>query len=165
MDPRPQTVTVARARPRGRRAVAGVAILAAGAMLAILAAQSGAQTVDELNAQIASAQSKAQSLGAEIDAKGAQLSAARSQAAAAAAREAELSAVLARGEQRQAELEVEVQRTETHLARARAHLHRALDKLEARLVSIYKGDSPDATELLLSARGFDDLANGGFMAS
>jgi septal ring factor EnvC (AmiA/AmiB activator) len=147
------------ARPRGRRGLAGIAMLVVGVALAIPVTQSGAQSIDELNARIASAQSQAQGLGAEIDAKGAELAAARSQAAAAAAREAELSAVLAQGQQREAELQVEVEQTEAHLAKTRARLHRALDELAARLVSIYKGDSPDATELLLSARGFDDLAN------
>jgi septal ring factor EnvC (AmiA/AmiB activator) len=150
---------ISSARSRGRRGLAGIAMLAAGVALAIPVAQSGAQSIDELNAKIASAQSQAESLGAEIEAQGAQLAAARSQAAAAAAREAELSAVLAEGQQREAELEVRVQQTEAHLARTRARLHRALDQLAGRLVSIYKGDSPDATELLLSAKGFDDLAN------
>ena len=42
------------------------------------AANSGAQSVEQLNSQIASAQSQAQSLGAEIDAKAAQVAAAHS---------------------------------------------------------------------------------------
>ena len=94
-----------------------------------------------------------------IDAKAGQLAAAQSQAAAAAAREAELSGVLAEGQRREAELEVQVQQTQSHLQRTRARLHSALGRLAARLVAIYKGDSPDATQLLLSADGFDDLAN------
>jgi peptidoglycan hydrolase CwlO-like protein len=84
---------------------------------------------------------------------------ARSQAAAAAAREAQLSAVLAQGQEREAQLEVRVQQTTAQLAKARARLHRALGALSARLVSIYRGDAPDTIELLLDARGFDDLAN------
>ncbi len=123
------------------------------------AANSGAQSVEQLNSQIASAQSQAQSLGAEIDAKTAQVAAAHSQAVAAAAREAQLSTVLAQGQQREAELEVRVQEGQAQLAKTKAHLRRALAALSARLVSIYKGDAPDATALLLNSRGFDDLAN------
>ena len=145
--------------PHGDAAVPAWSRLAVGVAIALSAAQSGAQSVDELNARIASAQSEAQSLGAELDASTSQLAVARSEAAAAAAREAELSAVLAEGQERQAQLEVQVQQTAAQLAKARARLRRALGALSARLVSIYKGDAPDATALLLDAKGFDDLAN------
>ena len=78
---------------------------------------------------------------------------------AAAAREAQLSAVLAQGQQREAELEARVQQSQAQLAKTKAHLRRALAALSARLVSVYKGDAPDATALLLNSRGFDELAN------
>ena len=161
MDPRRPTLAGSpRADARRRRARrAGLLALAASIGLALPAANSGAQSVEQLNSQIASAQSQAQSLGAEIDAKAGQVAAARSQAAAAAAREAQLSTVLAQGQQREAELEVRVQEGQAQLAKTKAHLRRALAELSARLVSIYKGDAPDATALLLNSRGFDDLAN------
>jgi peptidoglycan hydrolase CwlO-like protein len=143
----------------GCRRRGGVVALAVGVAIALPVAHSGAQSVDELNARIGSAQSQAQSLGAEIDASTSQLAVARSEAAAAAAREAELSGVLADGQEREAQLEVRVRQTAAQLAKARARLHGALGALSARLVSIYRGDAPDATELLLDARGFDDLAN------
>jgi peptidoglycan hydrolase CwlO-like protein len=54
---------------------------------------------------------------------------------------------------------VKVAETHDHLERARARLHRALKALEDRLVAIYQGNAPNAAELLLSAHGFDDLAN------
>ncbi len=139
--------------------MSAAAMLAIFAALLVFAARPGAQGIEELNAKIASAQSQADSLGADIDAKAGQLAAAQSQAAAAAAREAELSGVLAEGQRREAELEVQVQQTQSHLQRTRARLQSALGRLAARLVAIYKGDSPDATQLLLSADGFDDLAN------
>ena len=148
-------------RPASRRgglAVCG-ALLGLGVALVAPVAGAGAQSVSELNSRIAAAQSQAQSLAADVDAKAAQVAAARQQAAAAAQREAQLSGVLANGEQRQAELEARVNHTEAHLARTRARLHRALLALSERLVAVYKGDSPDVTELLLSAKGFDDLAN------
>ena len=61
----------------------------------------------------------------------------------AAAREAQLTGVLAQGEQRQADLEGRVRQARSHLARTRAHLRRALAALSERLVSIYKGNAPD----------------------
>jgi septal ring factor EnvC (AmiA/AmiB activator) len=143
---------------RLRGGVAVLAAVAAGA-LALPVAGAGGETVSELNSQISSAQSQAESLAAEVDAKTAEVAAARQQAAAAAAREAELSGVLAQGEQRRAELEARVADTRTRLARARSNLRRALTVLSQRLVAIYEGDSPDVAQLLLSARGFDDLAN------
>jgi peptidoglycan hydrolase CwlO-like protein len=146
-----------RAQRRFRRG--GVVALVVGAAIALPATQTGAQSVDDLNARITSAQSQADSLGARIDATTSQLAAARSQAAAAAAREAELSNVLAEGQEREAQLEIRVQEATAQLARARTRLHRALGALSARLVAIYKSDAPDAAELLLNARGFDDLAN------
>jgi peptidoglycan hydrolase CwlO-like protein len=145
-------------RPRGLCALA-FALTALGAGLVLAIPSAGAQNIGELNARIASARSQAQSLGAEIEAKSAQLSAARQQAAAAAQREAELSAVLAKGQEREAELAARVQETEARLQEVRARLRRALDALSARLVAIYKGDAPNAAELFLSAKGFDDLAN------
>ena len=147
------------AHARGRYRLVGVLALAAGAVLAVPVAQTGAQSVDELSSKIASAESQAQSLGAEIDASASQLAVARSEAVAAAAREAELSIVLAQGQEREAQLRVRVQETSAQLARARARLRRALGALSTRLVSIYEGDAPDATELLLDSNGFDDLVN------
>ncbi len=143
--------------PRGR--CFGALVLTLAALAALPATQSAGQSIDELNAKIADAQSQASSLGADLDAKAAQLASARQQAAAAAQREAELTAVLVRGEEREAELAARVDQTQAHLARTRARLHRAIGVLRDRLVAIYQGDMPDATELLLSAKGFDDLAN------
>jgi peptidoglycan hydrolase CwlO-like protein len=142
---------------RARHPVAAGVIVAFA--LGAFASQVGAQSIDELNSQISSARSQAQSMAADVDQKAAQAEAARSQAAAAAQREAELSAVLARGQQREAELAGQVRESRTALREARARLHRALQALSERLVAIYKGDSPDATELLLDAKGFNDLAS------
>ena len=153
------STTADHATERRRRLGRVLLVGAAAAMLALPVATSGAQSVDALNSKIAAAQSQAESLGAEVEAKASQVAAARAQAAAAAQREAELSAVLAQGQEREAELEARVRETEAHLASARARLHGALDALAARLVAIYKGGSPDEIELLLSARGFDELAN------
>lgn len=142
---------------RARTLAAGAAIAAAVALLASPGA--GAQSVSELNSKIASARSQVDQIGAEIQAKTQQLAAARQQAAAAAAREAELTTLLAQGQEREAELQAKVDSTRARLAATEAQLRRALRALAARLVAIYEGNSPDPTELLLSSHGFQDLAN------
>jgi len=126
--------------------------------LAFAAASSRAQTIDDLNARIAAAQSEAEELGAAIDSRSGALAAASARARAAAQREAVLSTVLARGQEREARLQEEVADTEAELAEARERLRRATRALASRLVAIYKSGVPDATTLLLDADGFDDLA-------
>jgi peptidoglycan hydrolase CwlO-like protein len=142
--------------PRLRAAAAAVAC---GAALTAGVATAHAQSISDLNARIASAQQQAQSLSADVQAKADQVAAAQQQAAAAAQREAELSSLLAAGQQRSAELAVKVDRTQAHLERVRARLHRAVTALQRRLVSIYEGNAPDAAAILLNSRGFEDLAN------
>ena len=135
----------------------GPLVALAAAFLALPIGEAGAQSIDELQAQIGAAQGEAEALGAEIDAKSAELAATQQQAAAAAAREAMLSAQLAQGQERAAELEVEVGAAKERLAEARDRLRRALTVLSERLVAIYTGDSPDATSLLLDSDGFEDM--------
>jgi septal ring factor EnvC (AmiA/AmiB activator) len=134
-------------------AAAGAATLVAGAAVA------HGQTISELQSKISSAQSQAQSLSADVQAKADQVAAAQQQAAAAAQREAQLTNLLAAGEQRSAELAAKVDRTQAHLQRVRDRLKRALTALQQRLVAIYESNAPDAAQILLSSRGFEDLAN------
>jgi len=140
---------------RARAAAALVAALAAGG--AVAATASG-QTVGELNSKIAQAHAQADQLGTQIQARTQELASARQQAAAAAAREEQLTSLLATGEQREAELQAKVEATQVRLGRKRAQLREALRALAARLIAIYEGKSPDPTEVLLDAHGFDDLA-------
>ncbi|MGH2952415.1 MAG: transglycosylase family protein [Solirubrobacterales bacterium] len=135
-----------------------VALCAIALAATFFAARSGAQSVDELNSRIAGAREQAQALGSEIDAASAQLAATQEQAIAAAEREAQLSAVLERGLERERRLEAAVAVAESELREARARLRRALVVLADRLVAIYKSNMPDATTLLLDSEGFDDLA-------
>ena len=148
------------ARPKGasRLRAAAVAIAGSAALLYGVAAAHG-QSIGDLQSKIASAQQQAQSLSADVQAKADQVGAAQQEAAAAAQREAELSALLARGQARSAELAAKVDRTQAHLERVRGRLHRALVALQRRLVAIYEGNTPDAAQILLSSRGFEDLAN------
>lgn len=142
-----------------RRAPAIAALAAALAAMAVASAGAGAQTISELNSKISSAHAQADQLGAQISTQAAQLTSARAQASAAAAREAQLTTLLASGEQREAALQDDVDRARVGLARARAQLRRALSALSDRLVAIYMAGSADPAQVLLSSRGFDDLAN------
>jgi septal ring factor EnvC (AmiA/AmiB activator) len=150
-----------RENPARTRRVAGpwrlLAAVAALAALAVPAAIAPAQSIDELNSRIAGAREQADAIGAQIESATMQLQAAQQQAIAAAAREAQLSAVLARGERREAELEADVARARDQLAAARGELQRSLNTLSNRLVQIYRSGMPDATTLLLESDGFDDL--------
>jgi predicted nucleic acid-binding Zn-ribbon protein len=152
----PRNDTNARSRRRVAAGLAGAALAVALAVVS-LGGIAGAQTIDSLNSKIASAKDQAGALAAEVQQKIDAAAAAHQQALAAAAREEQLTSVLARGEAREASLQQQVTETQARLRSARAHLHRALQALADRLVAIYKGDAPDATELILSAHGFDDL--------
>jgi peptidoglycan hydrolase CwlO-like protein len=148
------------ARFAGAKRLRGVAVaVAAGAALVVGVAVAHGQSISDLQSKIASAQQQAQSLSADVQAKADQVAAAQQQAAAAAQREAELSALLAQGQQRSAELAAKVDCTQAHLERVRDRLRRALTTLQGRLVSIYEGNAPDAAAILLNSRGFEDLAN------
>jgi peptidoglycan hydrolase CwlO-like protein len=144
--------------PYARLSALALAACAALFGLGLGAASSEAQSIDELNSRIAAAQSEAQSLGAEIEARTADLAATSARARAAARREAMLSSVLAQGQERAARLANEVAAAEGELAEARRRLGRATDVLAERLVAIYKTGVPDAASLLLRSDGFDDLA-------
>jgi F0F1-type ATP synthase membrane subunit b/b' len=140
---------------RGRAALALVVVV--GVCGAVAAAGASGDTITELNSKIASARAQADQLGAQVQARTQDLAAARQQAAAAAAREAQLTSLLAAGEERAAELQSQVTATQARLERKRGQLRDALRALAARLVAIYEGSSPDPTSVLLSADGFDDL--------
>jgi peptidoglycan DL-endopeptidase CwlO len=142
---------------RAKGALACAAAFAATA-IALPIAPSGAQTIEELNSRIAGAEQEAASLGAAIEARSAELADAQYEAVMAAQREAELSAVLARGQEREAELEAQVATARAELQAAKARLQRGLDVLADRLVAIYRNGVADETLLLLNADGFDDLA-------
>jgi septal ring factor EnvC (AmiA/AmiB activator) len=103
------------------------------------------------------ARQQAGALAVDLEAKQRQMFAAQQQAAAASAREQQLSAMLAAGQERSAALGRRVAEAQRRLAIERARLRRALAALAHRLVAIYKSGVPDATDLVLSADGFDDL--------
>ena len=140
---------------RRRRLLVLASLLAA---CGALAAPAAGTDVGALQSRVDEARRQADTLAADLEAKQAEMVAAQQQAAIAAARERQLSGLLTVGEQRSAELGAEVDRARGELHRQRARLRRSLTVLAGRLVAIYKSDMPDATELVLSSDGFDDLA-------
>ena len=134
------------------------ALLAAGLLGLAAAGATASTSIDELNSQISGAKDQAQSLGAQIDSATTALQGAQQRAMVAAQREAQLSAVLAEGQRREAELEADVARTRGQLRAARAQLQRGLNALSSRLVDIYRGGMPDMATLLLQSDGWDDLS-------
>ncbi len=142
---------------RSLRLAAGTGAVAVAAIVGLSVTSADAQDIGELESRISSAQSDAETLAAEIEAGGEQLAIVRSQASAAAAREAELSSILAAGEEREAQLQAEVDEARVNLVQARDRLRRALAALSNRLIAIYQGQTIDETALLLDSDGFDDL--------
>jgi septal ring factor EnvC (AmiA/AmiB activator) len=143
--------------PDRRRWAAALAALACAAIAALAAPSARAADVGALQAKVDAAKAQAGALAADLREKQAQLMAAEQQAAAAAARERQLSALLAVGEERAAQLGRAVDRSRQRLAQERRRLRRARNALAGRLVDIYKTGSPDAVEVVLSSKGFDDL--------
>jgi septal ring factor EnvC (AmiA/AmiB activator) len=139
-----------------RRGIA-TALAAMLVATAALAAPALATDIGALQSQVDDARAEAGSLAADLEAKQRQVAVAEQQAAAAAAHEQQLSRLLAVGEARARELGDQVERSQHRLEAERSRLRRALAVLGRRLVSIYKSGTPDATELVLDARGYDDL--------
>lgn len=138
---------------RRTAALFGAALLGA----ACFAVPAPAADPAALEAKVEEARLQASALAADLEARQAEMLAAREQAAAAAAREAQLSAVLAEGEERAAALAAKVVQTAERLAVEKARLRRARAALAERIVAIYKAGVPDATAVILSADGFEDL--------
>jgi septal ring factor EnvC (AmiA/AmiB activator) len=145
----------AKLRAFGRRR--GAAALAAVACLLAASAHAVAQDTSGLQAKVDAAEAEAGALASQLEAEQAQLVSAQQQAAAAATRERRLSSLLAVGAERSARLAAEVADSRERLARERRRLARARAALAQRLVDIYQSGVPDATTLVLSADGFDDL--------
>ncbi|HYH60904.1 MAG TPA: transglycosylase family protein [Solirubrobacterales bacterium] len=133
-------------------------VLACGIALAIPIARASAETVDGLNSKLAGAREQAEELNAEIEDSVVALAAAKSEARRAAGREAELGAVLAKGEERSADLAEKLAGARAELQAAQERLVRAQDALSRRLVDIYKSGDINPATVLLDADGFDDLA-------
>jgi septal ring factor EnvC (AmiA/AmiB activator) len=126
--------------------------------LALLPANGGAEDVEALRAELASARDEAGALAAKLQASRAELAAAEQEAVAASAREERLSALLVNGEERAARLAAKVRATQRRLAMEKRRLRRARAVLAARLVAIYESGAPSAAGVILGASDFDELA-------
>ncbi len=140
------------------RGVRLLAVALATGTLALTAAQSGAQSIDALSAKIEAAKQEAQALGSQIQSATDQLAAVQQRAIDAAEREAELNAVLLKGEAKERRLEAAVAESQRRLVAARRQLTRSRGALSSRLVDIYRSGMPDTATLILESDGFDDLA-------
>lgn len=145
----------------------GFALAGAGAALLIpllalsLSAGPVPASAATLEQKQAAARERIQQTSSAIQAGQADLESAEQEAAAASGREAELSGLLANGEERSADLTVALEAAETALARSKQRLARARKYLARHLVAVYmNGGEPDALELALGAGSFEELASG-----
>jgi septal ring factor EnvC (AmiA/AmiB activator) len=125
--------------------------------VALLTSTALAADVDTLEGKVAAAREEAGALAAELRATQGRLAVAEQGATAAAARESQLSALLANGEERAAQLGEEVTFAERRLAEERHRLRRARRTLARRLVAIYESGSPSTASVVLGSVDFDDL--------
>lgn len=91
----------------------------------------------------------------------ADLESAEQRANEASAREADLSGLIANGQQRSADLEVRLAAAEAALTRSKKRLARARRYLAEHLVAVYmNGGEPDTLDMALGAGSFDELTTG-----
>jgi septal ring factor EnvC (AmiA/AmiB activator) len=135
-----------------------LAIATVGACVALLTSTALAADADTLEGRIATAREEAGALATELQATQERLVATEQQATEAAARESRLSALLANGEERSAELGEKVARAETQLGVEKRRLRRARRTLARRLVAIYVSGSPSTASVVLGSADLDDLA-------
>jgi septal ring factor EnvC (AmiA/AmiB activator) len=138
-----------------KRRLAVLALLPLG--LLIFSTSAPAADIGALQARVDDARAQAGALASQLEADQAQLLVARQEAAVALAREQALTALLAVGERRAAELGASVVRSRRNLAIEKRRLRRARAALAGRLLAVYRSGSPDVAELILSSDGFEDL--------
>ena len=127
-------------------------------LLLLAVASARAADVGELEAKVDRAQGEAEALASDIRAAQEQLGAAEVEAAAAAERERKLSALLASGQERAADLAAEVDATERRLQEEKQRLRRARRALAERLVAIYRSGVPSTASVILASSDMDELA-------
>jgi septal ring factor EnvC (AmiA/AmiB activator) len=118
----------------------------------------GAASAGALEGKLASAREEASSLSASLQASNEKLGAAEAEAETARAREERLSALLAEGEERAAELSRKLRETRHRLALEKERLRRARAALAQRLVAIYESGVTDSAAFILGAGDYEELA-------
>jgi peptidoglycan hydrolase CwlO-like protein len=129
-------------------------------LVAVLASApgAGAASAGALEGKLASAREEASSLSASLQASNEKLGAAEAEAESARAREERLSALLAEGEERAAELSQKLRQTRHRLALEKERLRRARAALAERLVAIYESGVTDSAAFILGAGDYEELA-------
>ena len=136
------------------RRISAVALLAL-ALLAVASAH--AADIGALRSKVGGAREEASALAAEIRGTQERLAATEAEATAAASHERHLTALLAHGRERAAELAAKVERSEQHLEAERQRLRRARRALAQRLVAIYESGSPSMASIVLGSGDLDEL--------
>ncbi len=131
-----------------------------GALVAlVLVLAPGARAADRgaLEARLSAGREEASALAGELQASQAELASAEAEAAQAEKHEERLSALLAEGEAREAQLGEEVAATRHRLALEKARLRRSRGALAQRLIDIYETGVPDTTSVIFGSGDFEEL--------
>ncbi len=142
--------------PRRRRMATGGAL--ATAIVAAMGLSLAGAADPSLKDRIESARSDAGSLDDRIDSQSARIAALTVDAREAGARAMVLNADIERAEDRAHELTNQLTGAERDLDRVRSEYGTAVEALERRLVAIYKSDTPDYIDVVISSDGFEDLS-------
>jgi len=125
---------------------------------AALASPAGGASISALKQELNVGRDEATSLASRLQAAQAEVASAESEADSAAAHERKLSTLLASGEERAARLSAKVRRTRRQLEVAKARLRRARQALAERLVAIYESGSPSTASVILASSSIDEMA-------
>jgi septal ring factor EnvC (AmiA/AmiB activator) len=141
-----------------------VTLVCAGALLGVLVAvvlalAPGARAADRgaLESKLSAGREEAGALAGELQASQAELASAEAEAARAEKHEERLSALLAEGEEREAQLGEEVTATRYRLGIEKARLRRSRGALAQRLIDIYETGVPDTTSVILGSGDLEEL--------
>jgi septal ring factor EnvC (AmiA/AmiB activator) len=136
---------------------AAVLLCALLADVLAIAPPAGAANAGALEAKLSSARDEAGSIAAGLRASRERLVVAAGEAAAAAAKEERLSALLAEGQERAAQLSRRLTATREELALEKARLRRSRHALAARLVAIYESGTPSTADLVFGSGDYAEL--------
>jgi len=148
------------ARARKDLAAVGVAAALLCALLAAvlaIAPRAGAADADALEARLAGARDEASAIAVDLRESKERLAGAEEEAAVATAREERLSALLAEGRERAAELSRRLEATRERLAVERARLRRSREALADRLVAIYESGMPSTASIVFGSGDYQEL--------
>jgi len=138
-------------------ACAGVLLGALIALVLTLAPGASAADRGALEAKLSAGREEASALAGQLQASQAELAGAEAEAAQAERHEERLSALLAEGEEREAQLSEEVAAERRRLAVEKGRLRRAHKALAERLVSIYENGVPDTASVIFAAGNYEEV--------